>query len=109
MYAASAIGQALDNQLASAPRGDVRVGLTFRDQAGSICRSFTATASSGLACRQDGRWQLRGLFAAPERQGSDYRMAAGMDPNLAALVESTMTGEPLDASQERAAKAAGWR
>lgn len=109
MYAASAIGQALETELASAPRGDVRVGLTFRDQAGAICRSFTATASSGLACRQNGRWQLRGLFAAPEGQGDDFRMAAGMDPNLAALVDSTMTGEPLDASHERAAKAAGWR
>jgi hypothetical protein len=49
------------------------------------------------------------LFAAPESYGGDYRMAAGMDPSLAALVDSTISGEPLDASQERAAKAAGWR
>jgi hypothetical protein len=109
MYAASGIRHALDTELASAPSGDVRVGLTFRDQAGTICRSFTASESSGLACREKGRWQLRGLFAVPESQGGDYRMAAGMDPNLAALVDSTMNGEPLDASQERAAQAAGWR
>jgi hypothetical protein len=36
-------------------------------------------------------------------------MAAGMDPNLAALVDSTMTGEPFDATAERAAKRSGWR
>jgi hypothetical protein len=52
---------------------------------------------------------MRGLFAAPEGQSSDYRMAAGMDPNLAALVDSTMAGSPLDAAQEQAAKAKGWK
>ena len=109
IYAASALNEALDTQLASAPAGDVRIGLTFRDQAGEICRSFTASASSGLACRNGGRWQLKGLFAAPEGQGSDYRMAAGMDPNLAALVDSAMAGEPLDAAAEEAAKDKGWK
>jgi hypothetical protein len=109
IYAAAALDHALDAQLASAPAGDVRIGLTFRDQAGEICRSFTQSASSGVACRSGGKWQLKGLFAAPERQGSDYRMAAGMDPNLAALVDSTISGEPFDAAQERAAKDRGWK
>jgi hypothetical protein len=109
LYAASALDQALDTQLASAPAGDMRIGVTFRDQSGTICRSFTQSASSGLACRDDGRWRVKGLFAAPEGQGSDYRMAAGMDPNLAALVDSTMAGEPFDAAAEKAAKQRGWR
>ena len=109
IYAAAALNRALDTQLASAPTGDVRIGMTFRDQAGEICRSFTAQASSGLACRSSGRWQLKGLFAAPEGQGSDYRMAAGMDPNLAALVDSTMAGEPFDAAAEKGAKDKGWK
>jgi hypothetical protein len=109
LYAAASLNQALDTGLASAPAGDVRIGVTYRDQAGEICRSFTAPAGSGLACRSGGRWQMKGLFAAPEGQASDYRMAAGMDPNLAALVDSTMAGEPLDAAQEKAAKAHGWR
>jgi hypothetical protein len=109
IYAAAALDRALDAQLASAPTGDVRIAITFRDQAGAICRSFTQPAASGLACRQAGRWQLKGLFAAPEGQGSAYRMAAGMDPNLAALVDSTMAGEPFDAAQEKAAKEKGWK
>jgi hypothetical protein len=109
IYAAAALDRALDAQLASAPTGDVRIGITFRDQTGAICRSFTQPAASGLACRQAGRWQLKGLFAAPEGQGSAYRMAAGMDPNLAALVDSTMAGEPFDAAQEKAAKEKGWK
>jgi len=109
LYAAASLNQALDTELASAPAGGVRIGLTYRDQAGEICRSFTAAAASGLACRNGGRWQMKGLFAAPEGQASDYRMAAGMDPNLAALVGSTMTGEPFDAAQEKAARDKGWR
>jgi len=109
IYAAAALDHALGAQLASAPAGDVRIGVTFRDQSGAICRSFTAQTSSGLACRSGGKWQVKGLFAAPEGQGSDYRMAAGMDPNLASLVDSTMAGEPFDAAQERASKDHGWK
>jgi hypothetical protein len=110
IYAAAALDQALTAQLASAPTGgDVRVGMTFRDQSGAICRSFTQSVSSGLACRDNKGWQVRGLFAAPEGQSGAYRMAAGMDPALAALVDSAMAGEPFDAAQEKAAKARGWR
>jgi hypothetical protein len=109
IYAAAALNQALDIQLASAPTGDVRIGMTFRGQAGEICRSFTGQGSSGLACRSGGRWQVRGLFTAPEGQSGNYRMAAGMDPNLAALVDSTMAGEPFDAAAEKAAKDRGWK
>ena len=109
LYAAAALGKTLDAQLASAPTGDTRIGLTFRDQAGAVCRTFTQPQASGLACRQDGRWQLRGLFAAPEGQRSAYRMAAGMDPSLAALIDSTMAGESFDAPQEKAARDKGWR
>jgi hypothetical protein len=61
-----------------------------------------------LACRSGNGWQLKGLFAAPEGQASDYRMA-GTDPNLAALVDSTMAGAPLDADSERAALKRHWR
>jgi hypothetical protein len=110
LYAAASLNRALDTELASAPAdGAVRVGLTFRDQSGALCRTFTDPQSSGLACRDGPRWQLRGLFAAPEGQGGAYRMAAGMDPNLAALVDSVMSGDPLDANQEKAARNQGWK
>jgi hypothetical protein len=109
IYAAASLDRALDTQLASAPAGDTRVSLTFRDQAGSVCRTFTQPQTSGLACRAGGRWQVRGLFAAPEGQESDYRMASGMDPNLATLVDSTMAGEAFNAAQEKQALRRGWR
>ena len=65
IYAASALNEALSTQLASAPRGDLRIGVTYRDQSGAVCRSFTDPSSSGLACREGKGWRLRGLFAAP--------------------------------------------
>jgi hypothetical protein len=109
IYASASLDKALNTELASAPEGEIRIGLTFRDQAGDLCRSFTQPKASGLACRDGDRWAVRGLFAAPEGQAGAYRMAAGMDPNLAALVDSTMAGEPFDAVQERAARQRGWR
>lgn len=110
LYAAAALNQALDAGLASAPGdGPVRIGLTFRNQSGAICRTFISSQSSGLACREGARWQVRGLFTAPEGQNGAYRMAGSMDPNLAALVDSTIVGEAFDAEQERAAKLRDWR
>jgi hypothetical protein len=109
MYAAETLQTALDTQLASAPSGEVRIGLTFRNHAGQICRSFTAPSSSGLACRKDGRWAVKGLLAAPEGQASDYRMAGGENPTLSNLVDSMIVGEPLDAAKERAARDHDWR
>lgn len=110
LYAAASLERALDAQLASAPGADdIRIGLTFRDRAGDICRSFTARRSAGLACRDDGRWNVRGLFAAPQTQPGEYRMASGSDLNLAALIGSSIAGEPLDEQQEKAARRSGWR
>ena len=110
IYAAGAVDQALERQLASAGAGgDVRIGLTFRDASGSICRTFGTSAASGLACRDQGDWRVQGLFAAPEGAGEEYRMAAGADPRLMDLVDSTMEGEPFDAAQEAQAKERDWR
>ena len=109
IYAAASLNHALNTELASAPTGDVRIGITFRSSAGQICRTFTQSAASGLACRSGGKWQVKGLFGAPEGQEADYRMAAGMDPNLASLVGSMMAGEAFDAAQEKTALQKGWR
>lgn len=110
LYASASLNEALNTGLASTPGNTpVRIGLTYRDQTGAICRTFTEATASGLACRDDGRWQLRGLFPAAEGQSDTYRMAAGMDPNLAALVSSTISGDPFDPGQEQKARQTGWK
>ena len=96
--------------MASTPAEDgPRIGLTFRDKDGNVCRTFTDAAASGLACHDNGDWRMRALFQAPEGQSGDYRMASGADPALLAIVDETIAGEPFDATQERAAKERGWR
>ena len=106
LVASGELEQALYTRLASAPAEDgARIGLTFRDAAGDLCRSFTDGGSSGLACHQGGDWRIMGLFQAGEGQQTEFRMAAGADPRLAGLVDSTIAGEPLDAAAERQALA----
>lgn len=109
LVAAAGLEQRLDTGLASAPTEDPRIGLTFRDASGNICRSFKNAAASGLACRGGDDWQIRGLFQGGEGQAGDYRMAAGDDPRLSALIDETIAGEPFDADQEKAARDNDWR
>jgi hypothetical protein len=110
LVAAASLDRVLDKQLASnGISNGIRVGLTFRDRNGSICRSFNESAASGLACRDNGKWRIEGLFQGGEGQAGDYRMAAGEDPRLAALIDDTIVGEPFDAAAEKAALETGWR
>ena len=110
LVAAAALKGALNRQLASQPAGSgPRIAMTFRDKQGQICRTFIDQSASGLACLQGGDWRIEGLFQAPEGQTSDYRMAAGADARLAALVDSAIAGEPFDAAEERQARQSGWK
>lgn len=110
LVAAASLDNALDSQLASADQGGaVRIGLTFRDKAGGICRTFSKNGASGLACRDGGHWRVDGLFGAAEGQQSDYRMAAGADPRIASMIDARIQGEPFEPAAERAARDSGWR
>lgn len=109
LYAAAALDEGLSATLASQPAGPVRIGITFRATDGAMCRTFDEGRLSGLACREQQRWAIRGLVNQKQAADGDYRMAAGMDPALATLVGSTMAGAPFDAVQEREARQRGWR
>lgn len=110
LVASGDLDEALYARLASVPAEDgPRIGLTFRNSAGAICRTFTDEASSGLACRDGGDWRIRGLFQGAEGGEGEFRMAFGSDPRLAALVDETIEGEPFDADAERQAMERDWR
>jgi hypothetical protein len=101
LVASGELEDGLYTRLASAPADSgPRIGLTFRDAAGDICRSFTDDGAAGLACHRQGEWRIRGLFQAGEGQSTEFRMAAGPDPRLAELIDSSIAGEPLDAAAE---------
>lgn len=110
LVAGGELKQALYAQLASAPaEHGPRIGMTYRDKSGAICRTFSDEHASGLACRDRDDWRIRGLFENAEGQSSDYRMAAGPNPRLMDMVDESIAGEPFDAAQEKAASERGWR
>jgi hypothetical protein len=108
LVASGRIELALNTQLASrqSARAPVRIGLTFRNHNGAICRSFAAEAAEGVACRQGKAWQLRSLLTRENAGTGDYRMAASS--STAEMVDSLIAGEAMDEAQERAALAADW-
>ena len=110
LVAAAGLDQALSTQLASTPaHSGPRIGLTYRDTFGAVCRTFEDESASGLACREGGDWRIRSVFQRPEGQSADYRMASGGDPQLMEAVDASIAGEPFDAAQEKAAMEKGWR
>jgi len=112
--ARGALADALSHQLASAqsPSGAVGIGVSFRDQAGHYCRTFTvhrATNVSGLACEATGKWTVRALAPAGAPSGDGYQMAGSQMPDvILRAVDESIAGAPLDAAAERAALAKDW-
>lgn len=102
---------ALTRQLAgSVGTGNVRVGISFRDRSGAVCRSFRMQHEApvaGLACRTGESWQVQVLAAAAPEEG-ELRGAAAMPMAVLQAVDAAIDGEPLDAEAEAAARDAGW-
>jgi hypothetical protein len=116
LVANAGLADALSNQLAADRRSAQQVitGLSFRAKSGEYCRTFSIAgkaASSGVACRQGGDWQIKVLAQASQAapQNGEYRQAASADtPAVRSAVEQYIDGEPLDAAGELAARRAGW-
>jgi hypothetical protein len=106
------LARALDNQLASAQRGEepVLIGLTFKAHDGNYCRSFVlrSTRTAGLACRLGDEWQIPATDTAIQTPG-DVQQASSVAPAILRLIEARMEGEALDADEEQSAKLAGWK
>jgi len=102
------LATALETQLASrqTASGPVRIGLTFKARDGQWCRTFAAPERSGIACREDGRWQLR-HSAAPAATNTEYRQASTSEINQAAQILAAEP--PLDADAEAQLIGSGWR
>lgn len=108
LYASGSLAAALDDQLGGAD-GTVKVAVSFRDKQGSYCRVFSSRATDGIACRDASGWALRRTQQGSPTQRGDYAQAGSPDPDLMAAAQDMMSGEPLDAKAEEAARGAGWR
>ncbi|WP_339689752.1 anti-sigma factor [uncultured Parasphingorhabdus sp.] len=106
LVASGPLEDALETQLASAQPddSDYRIGLTFRAKTGSICRSFTGEAVSGIGCRDGQQWKM--VSTLPGGNESDYRQASSSAVN--AIAAEMMADAPADAEAERKLLESGW-
>jgi len=115
MAAQGELATALDDQLASGGGGKaVAIGVSFRSNHGQYCRTFQVNQGqglAGLACREARGWIVpMAMASAPQAAQAGYRTAASEVPApVLDAVQGLISGEPLDAKTEAAAKAAGWR
>jgi hypothetical protein len=114
LVASGDLRKALDTQLASARDGaqdgaPVRMLGTFHRQGGELCRAFAGAQASGIACREGSLWQMQHVLPGSRQAASAYRQAGSSDAELMGIAQGMSVGDPLDAAQERAAQAKGWR
>jgi len=87
------------------------MGISYRDRANTYCRVFRderAAPVAGIACHAADGWRLRVVTAAPSRPSGEYRTAAAdLPPAVAATVDATIVGDPLNAAGEAAAARRG--
>lgn len=107
LIASGPLEHALDRQLASAQTDDsaFRIGLTFRAKSGTICRSFSGEAVSGIGCREGQHWKM--VSTLPGGEQNDYRQASSSAMN--AVAAELMADGPMDADAERKALESGWK
>jgi len=103
------LARALETQLGSSQpaMAPTRIGLTFVDTRGRACRTFEEQAFAGLACREEGRWQIVMTSAGETAEQPLYRQAGSSPVTEAA--QRIMASEPFDAAAERAAVQGGWK
>lgn len=89
--------QALDHQPSGAVQNGVTLIASFHDGAGTLCREYETASQTGIACRQDGAWQLRLAVASGGAGG--YAPASGLE-----IIDTWMAqndgGAPLSAEAE---------
>jgi hypothetical protein len=108
LIAQAGLRSALDTQLASSQptNAATRIGITFRNRDGAICRTFDGQALSGIACRGGEDWRLVQTISGNGEKG-DYRQAASGE--IAEAASAMMAGDALDAEAERVALERNWK
>jgi hypothetical protein len=115
IVARAELAQTLDQRLASEEqKGATHIGVTFRDKAGALCRSFEVSrhdaTTDGFACHHAGDWQIGALVSRPpSRTNSAYALAGSSMPDtIRDEIAAHMKGAPLDAADERRARDRSW-
>jgi hypothetical protein len=111
MTARGELAGALSRQLASeaSPGSAVRIGVSFATRDGGYCRSFSAGAKAGLACRDGEAWRVPVLTDTAAAAAGEYRQAASAPQAVLEAIDERIAGTTLDAAAERAARERGWK
>jgi len=106
-----ALQRALSTQLASEQTNSpVRIGISFLSRSGNYCRTFHLHELSGLACNEQGTWNLQVVARSESGAHAGYKPAASdTPPAIVEAVNATVSGEPLDAKSEAEARAQKWQ
>lgn len=105
-----AVTVALNRQASGPHEGPVRIGLSFKAKDGAYCRTFSAGATAGLACRDGEAWIVRAAAPAVAVPDTAYRTASSAPPPAVLdAVDALIQGAPLDAKAEAKARSAGWK
>jgi hypothetical protein len=89
--------------------------LTFLTTDDMYCRQYElasgAGTASGIACRDGRGWRVQVASFSPGSIGQgDYQTAAsGRSAALEAFIDANISGQPLNADEEKAVAARGWR
>ncbi len=104
------LARALDTQLASTQgtQAPVKIGITFRDRAGALCRTFETGTTGGIACAgKTGPWRVQALQGGGAGgAGATTTAYAQAGSPMAAVLEQAQAmaaGDSLDAAGEAAA------
>lgn len=115
LVARGELAAALSTQLAAdQPRErSLRIAVSFVNRDGNFCRSFqtsdASNAMAGIACREQDEWRIVATAATqPLGLGQFRQAAAGIPENLRQAISNMISGQPLNAAAERAARARNW-
>jgi len=115
LVAQGALAQVLTLELASEQASGTRIGVSFRNGDGLYCRSFETEggargAVAGIACLKDRDWQIAALTRATARAEGEFATAGGdMPAVIRNALNAMISGDPLDAVEERTARDRGWQ
>ncbi len=107
LMARGELAHALSAQLASdtVAADAPRIGITFHDKTGALCRTFATQSNEGLACRDGASWRID--LAARTARKTEFAQAGSS--LVMQAVENRIDGDPLDAAAERSARDVGWK
>ncbi|MEE4454473.1 transcriptional regulator [Novosphingobium resinovorum] len=109
LLATGRLAKGLETRLAAdVDAKDLRILASFQREGGGYCRVYAAGRSSGIACRESPGWVLERTTTGDTGQAGTYRQAGSAQAELMGAAQDMAAAPPLDAAQERAARARGW-